>query len=700
MHNNSVRLPLRCSRQTKFWTFLFASSLMIAQTSCKSDDSKAPQEEQEISTENACPWDDNDTLETAAKLNLDQKKKGFLCPLGDLDYYAFTVPSDQTMIKVDLVLKAIASAINPTYIIYSEDGSTVIAQPDRTESAGIEAPLSIIHPIDPGDYIIQIHDEGKDATDNYHPYFLTLTGLSDNDGNEPNNDAASAKKIEGKTSGYLSYRGDEDWYSISASDNAILNVSLAMSDDSVAPAYRIEDDNGNELVIRTNTKGDDAVNYLEPLSGTGDYYLIVYNDDELSHDPDKEYTLSVSVVSDPDSNEPNDTAKEATRLQGGAATCGQEWTRLTKTGYIATSGDTDWYRLDLSGCTASVVDVAVDFANPGSLPEDFQAAVRLIVPAAGNGCSTDQQCHELAHSACVEDIDCSGIGNNCTTTKGVCSGASTCVPGGLCGALLISRNSADLETSDPEYDPGAPATPGSVKVGAPLFGVSAIYVVVEDYKGDALSIDHSYTLTVQVAKDTDLHEPSEVYLNEPMARDVDSNLDLSPHQELATTVPVEDCTADPSTCCSNLADWTEGAISYTFDQDWYRYDHPCPESDCMLKLFYEVDGGPTDVLMAIYRGSSVWYDTIIPVSDTGNQGAIADTCGDDECLYAYRDHSDYYFNVRDTIFVSEQGEQNNGIWDWDKDQKYRFCIAKYANECQAPCKNDAEYGCGQPDQGL
>ncbi len=306
----------------------------------------------------------------------------------------------------------------------------------------------------------------------------------------------------------------------------------------------------------------------------------------------------------------------------------------------------------------------------------------------------DQDCQELSAAPCSGNLDCSRLGNTCNAL-GFCTGAGACLPGGVCGATLIARNSAELETSDPEYDPGAPATPGNVHVGAPLFGVTTLYIAVEDYKGDALTIDNEYTIAVQVAKDTDPHEPSEVYMNEPMARDIDSNLNLGPHQELATTVPVVNCVADPNSCCANGTDWTTGAISYTFDQDWYYYEHPCPEADCMLKIYYEIDEGPTDVLMAIYLGGSVWYDTIVSVSDTGVQPAKNDICGDGECMYSYRDHSGYYFNVRDTIFVSE-GAQNDGIWDWDKDQTYRFCIAKYAEGCTAPCKNDQENGCDFP----
>jgi hypothetical protein len=157
-----------------------------------------------------------------------------------------------------------------------------------------------------------------------------------------------------------------------------------------------------------------------------------------------------------------------------------------------------------------------------------------------------------------------------------------------------------------------------------------------------------------------------------------------------TAAQIHDCTGNSAGCCGSGATWFEGAISYTFDQDWFQYEHPCPEADCLIQVHYQIDGGPTDVLMAVYYGGSMWNDTIVPVSDTGDQPAKNDICGDDECLYAYRDHSGYYFNVRDTIFEESGGEANNGTWDWSREQSYRFCIAKYYDGCMAPCKDWGE----------
>jgi hypothetical protein len=269
------------------------------------------------------------------------------------------------------------------------------------------------------------------------------------------------------------------------------------------------------------------------------------------------------------------------------------------------------------------------------------------------------------------------------------------MPGGNCGATLISQTSAAIQTSNPETQPSTNPH-GPVRVAAPLFGVTTMYIAVEDYQGNAQSATVGYTVRARVATETDIHEPSEVYLNRPALQ----NDSVSPHMAIAAaapTVPVHTCTGSAADDCCGDADWIEGAISYTYDQDWFRYEHPCAGLDCMVRVRYQVDAGPVDALMLIYQGGSLWNDLVIPsVSDTGDQAAKSGVSGGlaatDDCLYAYQGHTEYYFSVRDTIFVSG-GNQNNGTWDWNRDQRYRFCIEKIADECLAPCQVH-DNGCG------
>jgi hypothetical protein len=52
-----------------------------------------------------------------------------LCPEGDQDWYAVTVPSGDDLLTIDLGIDAPLSALDVSYNVYLPDGSTVVASP-------------------------------------------------------------------------------------------------------------------------------------------------------------------------------------------------------------------------------------------------------------------------------------------------------------------------------------------------------------------------------------------------------------------------------------------------------------------------------------------------------------------------------------------------------------------------------------------
>ena len=677
-------------------TYLLFACAAAGIGGCKSDTASSPTSTDDSDTTGPCDWDqDNDLPDGADNLSLDTPEEQFICPSTDQDWYRLTVPNGADLLRVRLAQGGPVASVNPVYTIFEEDGTTVSAAPDSTESAGIDEPLEIVHAVPPGEYYIRVLDQAQDAPDNYHPYTLTVSALSDPDVQEPDNDAADAADIgDGTITGYIAYRGDEDWYKIESPARGILHVSLTLSG-GIAPSYRVLDADETDVVIRANEDGLSSYDYYDSLADEGTYYIVVYNEDSLTFDTEISYTMEISVSSDPDTNEDNDTPEESTPLNTSPTACGSDWSDwASAVGYIASSGDIDWYQFDVSDSETGIIEVEVAFDSSVSLPEDLRPAVRLVY-AAEKSCTMDQDCQSLA-TACTQDIDCSRLGNTCLTA-GLCGGSGNCMPGGTCGATLIYRTSAADETSDPNASTESDGDPNTVRVAAPLFGISTIYIAVEDYKGDALSATASYTVRARVATDTDAHEPSEAYLNRAPQQDDD----VTAHEASATVVPVHTCIDTDENDCCDATTWVEGAISYTYDQDWYRYEHPCPEEDCMVRINYETEAGEVDTYMMVYREGSLWHDEILPsVSDTGDQAAMTGACGgleaDDTCFYAYHLHDAYYFSVRDTVYVSE-GNEDNGTWDWNKDQHYRFCIEKIADECLAPC-HVYDAGCGFMDE--
>ena len=153
----------------------------------------------------------------------------------------------------------------------------------------------------------------------------------------------------------------------------------------------------------------------------------------------------------------------------------------------------------------------------------------------------------------------------------------------------------------------------------------------------------------------------------------------------------------PTCCSSDNAVWTEGVISYEDDQDYYAYPHPCPGEDCMVKIYYEVDEGPVDLLWQIYQGDELWFDPIVPVQELQVNAGISGVFGGlepgDECFYAWQLHSEgfhYTISVRDL----------RPTRDWSTEQRYRFCIEKAGQGCfEPPCRNRPQPESGRQDGG-
>jgi hypothetical protein len=185
-----------------------------------------------------------------------------------------------------------------------------------------------------------------------------------------NVDTTSAETIAAGTParGLLCPQYDRDLFAFDvATAGTIVQLSLSMdtAQTRVNPAYKILKDNGSVDGAPTPFSGEDpAKSQGEPtnfsaahrLEEPGRYYVAVsdarFVDDNF--DVQNEYTLSISLVADPDGNEPNNRDTAATPVTSGQTVAGQ----------LATLSDEDWYAVDVPA-GAQIVDVTVD-ANADS----------------------------------------------------------------------------------------------------------------------------------------------------------------------------------------------------------------------------------------------------------------------------------------------------------------------------------------------
>ncbi len=713
-------------------TLWAAAAMVLFSGGCK-DDETAATPETDSGTESACPWDDNDDRAHAEAVAAGSEITGHMCPLADEDWYGFQIPAGQNLVTITLGL-ADVTPLNLVYYIWDSTATSVVASLDATQAVVGESQLSITFYLSPGAYYLQIRDSGSDAQDVSHPYQLQILTAAEKDVQEPNNSQASAKAVTaGAMTGYISYDGDEDWYWVAGNARGILQVHLVMPVSGVAPAFRILNANGEVLASgenETGTKTATDIVYDLAIDSAEAWYVVILAKETEGHDAAVPYTLQVSVVADPDVNENNDHSETATAL--GTATCGAAWSDwMTAAGYIASKGDVDWYRVQASSCDRSVVEVDLAFNAPEALPAGFLSSVSLVREVAGATCEIDQDC-QLLPVQCGNDLSCGYFGNSCLS-QGVCGGAGICLPTGNCAAhwaIFTAEENAR----------------GTVHFAAPLQNWSAtgdFYIAVSDRSGESYSVSVPYTLRSRVMNDLDRNEVTGAYSTRPPSEDDD----ISNHMAAAREVPVHDCTqttsgggdtdSDTSTsvstdtsedaatetdtstdaqndtgnditapslipgCCGEN-DWIEGYLSYTYDEDWYAYAHPCPGEDCMVRIVYDIGAGPVDTYVQIFQQGASWYDNLASVSEAANQSAISGSFGGvnaEKCFYAFDGHVGdpfwYFISVRDTIFVNEQNT-DGGIWDWSGDQRYRFCVEKVAAGCQKPCVTASNGECDAP----
>ncbi len=659
--------------------------------------------------QSACPWDEDDIQSKASSLDFDSPAQGYLCPIGDQDWYSFSIPDGIDLLSVSLSIDAPVTAVNLTYGVWTSTNDEVVVSPESSESAEPNNPIEITHGMQPGDYFVVVRDRASDAEDVYHPYELTISGHVDPDVNEPNNTMEDATELgAGSVEGYVSYRGDEDWYRIDVQDHELVGINLTMPTGGIEPAYRMVNADGDLLVAGSNEAGqfeDTLLHYMQAVETAGAYYVVVSDDDNLEFDFEVPYILELTITPDPDPNETNDHPNQATPMTSlnCSATTWSSWVDVQ--GYIASSGDMDWFSLDISSSSKCIMDVEVQFENETSLPDEFQVSARIGRDSNTYLCDNDQDCLELPRT-CQINLGCAWFGNNCLSV-GVCAGGGACLSSGNCMVDYYAEYAPETipDPGDPSADIVNPDR-GTVGFATILIGSTPPYLIgVSDYHGDSYSMSHQYTLRVRVRKDPDTTEHNEAFAAGPPGPETEEEAAI--HATNAVEVPVHDCDPAPDAgapdCC-NSGTWEEAYLSYKYDQDWFKYQHPCPDEDCMVRFVYDLDPGEVDVYVQVYDGDTPWFDNLCDIADTGSHAALSGYFGglgaSDYCFYAWQGHTGtpfwYYLAIRDTIYVSE-GHEDEGTWDWSSDQAYRFCVEKVANGCQEPpCQLYGDAGCGSP----
>lgn len=158
---------------------------------------------------------------------------------------------------------------------------------------------------------------------------------------------------------YISTAGDQDWYSVQLPATAGARTLVRVTAGYRAPSTAVNLDvsllreSGGSLGRVVDAHGQGAprpVELLLPFGEANAKLLLLLGDapavpSRPGFDARNKYFVKVEVVENPDANEPNDTAAQATPV---ALTAQNGISQGSATGYIATTGDVDTFSFDVA----------------------------------------------------------------------------------------------------------------------------------------------------------------------------------------------------------------------------------------------------------------------------------------------------------------------------------------------------------------
>lgn len=249
---------------------------------------------------------------------------GFICPMGDTDWYHLSIPVDHRLARTTITVRGPVSPVQPAFTIYECDDLCLDERPDdpphrcctvvtTSDLSNADAGLERTHCVHSGELYFVVSDIGDDNADVRYPrgeYIATISTLPDSDLNELNDDESQPTHVteSGAQSwhgeGQINCRGDQDWFALDESDGADfttggrLYVSLDV-DTPVMYQPQLHVLNGSlvSLGIQYNedaSVGPTHLTWSGTILSTDRYYFIVEDFDRLDIDT-APYELSVNI---------------------------------------------------------------------------------------------------------------------------------------------------------------------------------------------------------------------------------------------------------------------------------------------------------------------------------------------------------------------------------------------------------------------
>jgi hypothetical protein len=520
-----------------------------------------PKEETDAGAADAATLETNCTITSPCALQSGTAVEGVIGTKGQVNIYSITVPADEAgkrpIIQILLDRTVPVSAVNPVFTLTSDDNQTVFGTygpaPESNGPVHLSANFLVMNP---GTYLLSVHDVNETGTDPRNPYTLTANIFDDPDKGEPDDTVPMARPVTLGTplQGWIAFSGDHDLAAFQVSSPGLFHFVLSQgaSGGPLTMQMRI-------LQLSTTTPNDlitatAVAQYAATGPGTafnvdvirmldaGSYVVELLDAADVNSDatPAAQWTLTLSTATELDPGKENgannQTAAGATLIAPSNGT-------TVITSYIAFQGDHDWYHIAVpSSVAANIVQVNID-------PMQSNTDVQLVW----------------------------AVGVQQSPPAGPCD--STCGPTDFCAGGANPKCGYQLRAFR-EYATGD-TTPQVVRIreqAAPL----DIYVLVLD-QGDLRFTSKPYTLTVSFLADPDPNEPNA------------SNDTLAAASPLNYQLNADGSVSYRGTGMISWWDYIDGVAQFAEleDLDWFKLPMP-PLLPAQCATYIAPDAGPAD----------------------------------------------------------------------------------------------------------
>lgn len=317
-----------------------------------------------------------------------------------------------------------------------------------------------------------------------------------NDKNEALSSGSCALAVGGTaTQGYISFEGDQDWYRIDLpaglTGRSMLHLTggYAAAQTAVALSLNVlRADGTTSLVSKTDplNGAPKPVDILLPLSASDSstQLLVLVTDSPKDHpqrfDVLHPYSLTASIETDKDPNEPNDTTPTPVTLTAsGAQSTG------SAIGYLSTTGDVDQFSITVPPSSSPRQILYVHLTAPAKLTLPYRLSYTLLSPSGAPVSEGVVQNAVIAADLATARLTDPAGGTYTLVVKGYQDANST---GSVAGDptqqyTLAVQVLPEVDSHEPDDSIGAPVVQSIASPGSPAVSFTGRleYVPDEDW---------------------------------------------------------------------------------------------------------------------------------------------------------------------------------------------------------------------------